>query len=119
MGHAGGTSHAAPVRMSCEGLKSLLVRRKMVAAEHIQRAVAQERSSETTWLEHLLLERILDEEVLADWVARDSKVPRCAEHLLANVPERAIRQIPWEIAVAHRLVAVLVDTEGYLHVAMV
>lgn len=110
--------HTYPA-MSFESLKSLLVRRDVVAAEQIERAVALERAGEGTWLERLLLEHVLDEERLADCVARESRVPRCAPKLLDHIPPNVIEHVPPEIAVEHCLVPVLVDTDGYLHLAMI
>lgn len=105
--------------MSFESLKSLLVRRDMVAAEQIDRAVALERAGEGTWLERLLLESVLDEERLADCVARESRVPRCAPRMLDHIPQEIIEHVPPEIAVEHCLVPVMMDSDGYLHVAMI
>src|SRR5690349_25104920 len=90
--------------MSFESLKSLLVRRDVVAAEQIERAVALERAGEGTWLERLLLEEVLDEERLADCVARESRVPRCAPRMLDHIPQEVIEHVPPEIAVEHCLV---------------
>ncbi len=104
--------------MRNESLKSLLVRRDVVAPAQIDRAVALEGLGDATWLEHLLLERVLDEEALAACLARESRVPRCAPLLFDHIPRRVIDRVPREIAVEHRLVPVLIDTDGYLHLAM-
>jgi hypothetical protein len=105
--------------MSSDSLKSLLLRREMVDPRHIDRAVALERAGEATWLEHLMLERVVDEERFAAWVSRETMVPRAAVPRLARIAPDVIQHIPPELAAEYRVVPVLIDTDGYLQLAMV
>ena len=105
--------------MSRESLQTLLVRRSILSVEQIGDAVASSHVSGCTWIEHLLLDGILDEDRLADWVSQESKVPRCELTHLATVAPHVIAQIPPEVAYEHRLVPVSIEEDGYLQVAMV
>ena len=95
------------------------MRREIVARDQMDRAVALERAGEATWLEHLVLENVIDEELVAELLSRESMVPRCAPKMLEHIPQQVIDRVPPEIAFEHRLVPLHLDDDGYLHVAMV
>jgi hypothetical protein len=104
--------------MSRESLKTLLVRRSILSVDQVARACAAAQHSGGTWLEHLLVDGILDEARLVDWIAFEAKMPRVEVAQLSAVPHHVIAQIPPEVAFEHRLMPVSIEQDGYLQVAM-
>lgn len=98
---------------------ALLVREGLLSDEQVAHALAMSRGTSTTWIEHLLLTGLIDDQVVAKVVAAHASVPPChLQRLVAADPE-VLACIPAEIAVEHRAVPVWIEPDGDVCVAMV
>jgi hypothetical protein len=105
--------------MRTDNLQTLLIRRGILSSDQIGDAVLDSRGSGGTWIEHLVLQGVVDEDGLAGWFSEEIKVPRAALPVLANLVPSVLQHLPREVSVEHRMMPLELDQDGYLHVAMV
>jgi hypothetical protein len=99
-------------------LKSLLVECGLVTAAQIDEAQARTEGAGITWIEHLIVNGLLDEERLCDCVSRVAFVQKCDPEKLVAVPRDVLDALPPDLAAEHRVVPIGIDAEGDLHVVM-
>lgn len=99
-------------------LQSLLVDRALVTARQLEDAIARTQSSGCTWLEHLIVTGILDEDRLCDVASRTAFVQRCAPAALVKVDRDILATLPSDVAVEHRVVPIGYDVDGDLRIVM-
>lgn len=100
-------------------LQSVLIRTGMLSADLLDRVIADTSGTTTTWLEHLVKHRLVAEEAIASCAGRAAFVPLCDLDRLELVPNEVIAQVPWDLAIEHRLVPLYSEADQDLRVAMV
>jgi hypothetical protein len=105
--------------MMSHDLKSVLLRNGLVSPELMNRAIAETSGTTTTWLEQLIKQRAVSEEAVAACAGRAAFVPLCDLDRLELVPNEIIAEVPWDLAIEHRLVPLAVEADNDLRVAMV
>ena len=104
--------------MKNQVLRTLLIERALITPRQLEDAIALTRGTGCTWIEHLLINGILDEERLCNIVSRTAFVQRCAPDALVTVPRTVLTCIPADVASEHRVMPISVDSDGDLHVVM-
>lgn len=98
-------------------LQSLLVERALVTPDQIEDAIDITQGTGCSWIEHLLLTSMLDEETLARTVADAAWVTRCNPELLTRVSPDILKALPADIAIEHHAVPLAFDGDD-LQIAM-
>jgi len=99
-------------------LKTLLIAAHMVSEEQVQHAMQSATGTGCTWLEHLFINGLLDEERVSQCITRAFYVPQCDLRRLQSVHPHVIGMLPAAIAVEHRAIPVGLESDGYLRVVM-
>lgn len=99
-------------------LQTLLVERALVSPTQLADAVARTTGAGCTWLEHLLLTGVFDEEQLCRCVATAAWVECCDPTLIAQIAPDVLSCLPAEVAIEHHAVPVGFDDDGDLRIAM-
>lgn len=104
--------------MQHHDLHALLVRTGLVTVDQVRHAVAAAHDAGLSSIEHLVLTGVLDDELLARWIAHEAVVPACSLTRLSRVRPEVIALVPGDLAVEHRVVPVALDPDGDLCLAM-
>ena len=96
----------------------LLVRRGVISADALKRAIARKAMSGGTLGEHLVADGVVDEETLAQFFHRHLVLPRIADSRLFHLSPAVLRLVPAEVAVEFRVLPIAVDGDGSVLVAM-
>lgn len=99
-------------------LQTLLIRAGLVTNEVMERAMAATAGTSTTWLEHLVQKKLVADDQVAALAGQEMFVPLCDVSCLELVPDEVIAQVPWDLAIEHRVVPVGLDGDD-LRIAMV
>lgn len=99
-------------------LQSLLVERALVSADQLEDAIHITQGTGCTWVEHLLITNLLDEESLCRTVADAAWVERCNPERLTKVSRDVLAALPSEVAIEHNAVPLGLDPDGELQIAM-
>lgn len=96
----------------------MLIRAGLVNGELIERAASATHGSDQSWLEYLVQRKLVSEDEVAALAARETFLPLADPDRLQAVPSEIIAEVPWDLAVEHRIVPVGIDEDGDLHLAM-
>ena len=101
-----------------EDAGALLVRAGLIADEQLAKARRAREQRGGTVGEHLVMEGVLGDEVLADFLRTRLMVPQVTLRQLARIGKDIVNRIPADMAVEFRCLPVALDRDGSLTVAM-
>lgn len=96
----------------------MLIRAGLVSGEQVERAVSATAGTDATWLEYLINRKLLRDDEVAAHASRATFLPLADLERLQRVPADVLAELPWDLAIEHRVVPLSVDDDGDLHVAM-
>jgi Type II secretion system (T2SS), protein E, N-terminal domain len=105
--------------MSTPELQSVLIRARLLTPELVAVGVTATAGTGTSWLEHLVHLELVDDRAIARCAAQAAFVPACRAAHLVGVPPEVLDQVPWDLAIEHRVVPIAVDDDGDVSVAMI
>jgi hypothetical protein len=100
-------------------LQSFLIRHGLVSPEQMAWAIEYAPGASCTWLELLLLFRVVDEDRLCQKLSAEACLPRCDVRRLTSLSGDVLARLPAEVAVEHRVLPIGLDTDGELRVALI